>query len=182
MITIIGISGKKQAGKDTLCDLLIKAADAKGTRIAFADALKEEVARACGVTVEFINANKEMFRPILQWWGTDFRRKLKGETYWVDKAIVKISQAIKSGKDLIIIPDVRFRSEALTLLDLGAHVIRVSRPEQAGDTHASETELDNFESFHHIILNTGTIEDLKPEVQAILKFCRVKQKLSKTNE
>jgi hypothetical protein len=182
MITIIGISGKKQAGKDTLCELLLNAADAKGTRIAFADALKEEVAKACGVTVEFINENKEMFRPILQWWGTDFRRKLNGENYWVEKAIVKIHQAVKSGKDLIIIPDVRFRSEALTLLDLGAHVIRVSRPEQTGDTHASETELDNFESFHHIILNTGTIEDLKPEVQSILKLCRVKQKLSKTNE
>jgi len=173
MITIIGISGKKQAGKDTLCSFILQQANCNGIRIAFADALKEEVAKACGVTVEFINQNKELFRPILQWWGTDFRRKLNGESYWVDKAIFKVNDAVKSGKNLIIIPDVRFLSEAVTLLDFGAHVVRISRPTQVCDNHASETELDSFKSFHHIILNTGSVDDLKAEAAEIIKLCRI---------
>lgn len=168
MITVIGISGKKLTGKDTLCEALLNQANVQGTRIGFADALKEEVAKACEVTMPFINANKQQFRPILQWWGTDFRRHYKGDLYWVEQAFLKINAAIKQGKQLIIIPDVRFISEAEPLRSLGAHLIRMARPIEFDDNHPSETELDSYKHFHQIVLNNGTIGDLNKQAHALL--------------
>lgn len=169
MTHIIGISGKKQAGKDELCKALLKHAAVRGIRIAFADAVKEEVAKACGVTVTFVNTNKERFRPILQWWGTDFRRYYAGDNYWVEKAFEKITNAAMLGHKLIVIPDVRFISEADPLLNGGAYLVRVSRPLQVEDTHISEIELDAYPDFHSVVLNRGTISDLEVEAINILK-------------
>jgi hypothetical protein len=169
MTYIIGISGKKQAGKDELCKALLKHAAVRGIRIAFADAVKEEVAKACGVTTIFVNTNKERFRPILQWWGTDFRRYYAGDNYWVEKAFEKITNAALLGHKLIIIPDVRFLSEAQPLTEGGAFMVRISRPIQADDTHISETELDSYQDFDEIVLNNGTIADLETEAINILR-------------
>lgn len=169
MITIIGISGKKLSGKDTLCKALLDNADVKGLRIGFADALKEEVSRACNVSKSHIEQHKSRFRPILQWWGTDYRRHYNGPEYWVDQALIKIDTACNDGYELIIIPDVRFLSEAKPLYDLGAHLIRVARPNTTEDNHPSETELDNYKHFHYTVLNRGTIMDLEKEARTILK-------------
>lgn len=175
MITIIGISGKKQAGKDTLCNLLIEWADVPSARIAFADALKEEVAKACGVPKAMIDVQKNLYRPILQWWGTEFRRG-QNKQYWVDKAVQRIDEAVKSGKELVVITDVRFLSEAAILADMGAHLIRISRPSQVQDNHPSETELDSYKAWHHITLNTGSLDDLSKEAKEILRKCRIPQR------
>lgn len=173
MITIIGISGKKLSGKDTLCKALLDNADVKGIRIGFADALKEEVARACGVSVNHIEQNKDRFRVMLQWWGTDFKRHYNGPTYWVNQALIKVDHALAKGNQLIVIPDVRFLSEAKPLCELGAHLIRIARPTHSSDTHTSETELDNFKHFNHIVLNRGTILDLEEEARHILQQINV---------
>lgn len=175
-VFVIGISGKKLSGKDTLCNLLLKHATVKGVRIGFADALKEEVARACGVTVDHINLEKARYRSILQWWGTDFRRHFKGEDYWVMKAMEKINKAVCEGKQLIILPDVRFKSEAEPLNYLGASLVRVSRPEMIPDSHPSETELDTYNKFHDIILNSGTLSHLEEEAVRLLNKLHIPNK------
>ena len=75
---IIGISGKKRSGKDTVYQLIRKDIAYRGNvfiaRAAFGDDIKEEVAKATGKSLAHIEENKERFRPILQWWGADFRR------------------------------------------------------------------------------------------------------------
>ena len=173
MITVIGISGKKTTGKDTLCQLMLKNAAVKGCRVGFADALKEEVAKAVGKTPQFIEANKAQFRGILQWWGTDYRRYYEGENYWVNQALIKIDQKVRQGFQLIIIPDVRFLSEAESLRELGAHLIRVSRPIISDDTHSSETELDSYDKFNHIVLNSGSLSLLEEEARLLLSSCNI---------
>ena len=85
---LIGLMGRKLSGKDTFCQYLQTSARGQGVqvvRLAFGNLLKGEVAKACGVTVEEIDADKAAFRPILQWWGTDFRRQRYGEDYWVSQ-------------------------------------------------------------------------------------------------
>ena len=72
-----------------------------------------------------------------------------------------------------IITDVRFPNEAKIIKDKGGIVIRVNRPlERLGNSklpklkhtsisqHPSETALDNYKNFDHIIENNGSIEDL----------------------
>jgi hypothetical protein len=172
--TIIGISGKKMSGKDALCAAIMKQASCRSIRIAFADSLKEEVAHACGVSLEFIAQHKNEFRPILQWWGTDFRREFHSKDYWVCKAFTKVLKAYDDQIPLVIIPDVRFESEAKMIKDIGGNVYRISRPTQIIDEHKSETELDSYKGFADIILNTGTLQDLDKEATAILTKLKIK--------
>lgn len=167
---ILGISGKKESGKSTVAEIIKSIyADvywrSKPTYIiAFADSLKIEVADACKVTIEDINQEKKIFRIILQWWGTDFRRNLYGDDYW----LLKFANTIKSlpTNSLVIVPDVRFHNEYEMLRKAKAKLWRVVRHNLSGapnDTHKSETELDDFK-FDEIIYNNGTLEELKTHI------------------
>lgn len=78
-----------------------------------------------------------------------------------------------------IITDVRFPNEAQAIKERGGIVIRVNRPADNKITtfmklqgiglieHPSETALDDYE-FDEVIINDGTLEDLKEKVRAIL--------------
>ena len=155
---IIGISGKKRSGKDTVADILLGTND-NSIKYSFANPLKCEVARACGVTVEYIEEHKANFRLMLQGWGTDYRRKLFGEDYWLKKMDQAVEQF--SGRPLVIIPDVRFMNEYDWVKKNDGIMVRVNRPElQVVDGHVSETELDDIPNWDIVICNDGTIKDL----------------------
>lgn len=149
---VIGIRGKKQAGKDYAyaCIFHILAGAAiESNRRGFADALKKEIADAYRCTVPFINEHKEEFRLIMQGWGQS-KRKLVREDYWIKQweswyhgyTSIRVNH-------VIIIPDVRHKNELAYLESLGAPIIQVvaiNKPQdefQELDTHASETELDD---------------------------------------
>lgn len=70
-----------------------------------------------------------------------------------------------------IITDCRFPNEAQDITDKGGFILKVTRPgEDLTATHASETALDNW-SFDEIIVNDGTLDDLKEKVRlALIKF------------
>ena len=168
---IIGISGKKRSGKDTLYSFISAfLKNYKIGKIAFADALKEEVALATGVKTSFIEEEKETFRTILQWWGTDFRRKFNGDDYWIKKLLDKIS---RSDLDVVIITDVRFKNEADILKECGAFLVRINRTfthnQTTIDLHPSEIDLDNYK-FNLVIDNSGTLLDLKSSALEIAKI------------
>ena len=160
-IKLIGISGKMKHGKDTFYDF-IKQACPQAVRVAFADALKKEVAEACGVTVDFINANKDKFRTILQWWGTEFRRGLYGDDYWLrrlEDTIYKLPDG-----SVVFVTDVRFLNEADFVRQMGGTVVKVVRiggPESAAGIaqHASEMELEKINAEHTIC--AASLEELK---------------------
>ena len=162
---IIALSGKKKSGKNTVAKLIAAATNLSCKEYAFADALKSEVARACGVSTAYIEQNKDSFRLILQGWGTDFKRNLVDKDYWV-KELNK--QLLQCTADIAIITDVRFMNEFKYLNSAGAVLVRISRPNIPLDEHPSESDLDKIKQWHEIILNSTTVDDLVPQVKELL--------------
>ena len=155
---VIALTGLKQTGKDTVCEIIKKLLNGHATRFAFADALKQELAAACGVTVDAINKDKRRFRLGLQFWGSEFRRT-QDKDYWVKQVDAALDTCVEP---VAIITDCRFENEAKMVLDRGGVIIRVTRPIATGlplDTHESERPLPK-EMISHTISNEGDLEFL----------------------
>jgi phosphomevalonate kinase len=147
---LVGISGKKQSGKNTLAifirDVL---GDITSEEIGFADAVKEEVAKHFMISVEALIAKKEFYRTALQIHGTTKRED--NPAYWIELIFKKI---LKSQSKVVFVTDVRFKNEADSLREAGAILIRVNRNTGLIDNHISEIDLDNY-PFEFICDNDG---------------------------
>jgi hypothetical protein len=158
---IIGITGTKGSGKDTIADFILKTYPACSTKFSFADPLKKACKEIFGFTNEQLYGDKKeevdefwhiQPRQILQYVGTDlFREKLGelvpsiGETIWVQSVKRKIEYCIERSTRLIVIPDVRFQNEIDMIHSFGGKIIKVSRikyPE-----NLSQFILENIEQF-----------------------------------
>lgn len=154
---IIGISGKAGAGKDTLANAFVKYIERKYPITvmlphiySFGDILKNEVHQYTQIPIEnFYNRDvKEIYRPLLQWWGTEYRRNpLTGgnNEYWIDghKAkVCEIAQAWNHTFNIIFVPDVRFDNEA-KYVDYLINVVKEDGEYAVnGADHASEAGID----------------------------------------
>jgi len=106
-------------------------------------------------------------RRILQWWGTEYRRAQDAD-YWT-KAWAKKVSSYDLDKVHILVDDVRFMNEVLTLRGMGAKLVKIERPGfAAGGNHASETSLDDFHDWWQILSNTGTLDEFKQKVEDLL--------------
>lgn len=161
---IVGISGKKKSGKNTFANFLECDLQSRGLIVkqyAFADVLKLEVAIATGMPLADIDINKDVFRPILQWWGHDFRRKYQGrDNYWVNRLAEKLSED-KYAVDVAIVTDVRYPNEAEFIRKMNGHLIRINRTLTGDDQHSSEIGLDTFTDWDFTYDNNGTLAELK---------------------
>lgn len=99
--------------------------------------------------------------PLLQWWGTDFRRKNFGANYWVDKTVAQIA---RETPDVALVTDTRFPNEAQAVKDLGGYNLNITRlnidgtPFVASDRpadHPSEIALDNWNWDLKIVNSSG---------------------------
>ena len=163
-VMLIGISGKKRSGKDTVGAMVVEWLNEHGfdaAQVAFADQLKEEVAEATGVNRRMQEMDKERWRPILQWWGVEFRRHYFGQDYWVSKMTQKL---LAMDEDVAVVTDVRFRDEADFIRASGGFVVRVERETGLQDGHSSETDLDGYSGFQTTLSNDGTLDDLEEKV------------------
>ena len=165
---IIGISGKKRSGKDTVFSMIdaITAHEVRTTRTAFGDQIKREIAESMNINVADIDADKERFRPLLQWWGAEFRRGYCGDAYWIKK--MRLAAATWYARDWLIITDVRFPNEAELVRELDGVLIRVERDTGLDDTHDSETALDDYDHFDFRLKNDGSLDDLETAVVEIV--------------
>lgn len=103
-------------------------------------------------------------RRILQWWGTEYRRA-QDPDYWTKAWERKVS-AYDLQKLHILVDDVRFINELQLLLELNAYVVKIERPGfAAGGNHASETSLDDYRDWNRVIVNDGTLEEFKHQVE-----------------
>ena len=167
---LIGISGKKQTGKNTVAKFIAANTALKCEEFAFADSLKNEVARLCQVSRDEIERNKPRFRTMLQAWGV-YRRESLGDDCWVRQVIIKM---LASNADIAFITDVRFQNEANYVKEMGGFLIRVSRDTGLNDNHISETDLDKYEKWDGIILNTGSMEQLGIEIKDVMNKLKIK--------
>lgn len=151
---IIGLTGKKQHGKDTTGAILVE--DHGYTRVAYADALKESAAAIFGINPEWWNEYKNdpeatvelrvrggavvvlTIRQFLQRYGTEAHREIEGfgDGIWVEIARARVEERLPK----VVVTDVRFNNEAALIREMGGIVVEVYRPEIAddGDAHKSE--------------------------------------------
>lgn len=166
--TVLGIVGKKRAGKDTFAARLVEAHGF--TRYAFADGIR----KALYLLDPLVEVRPSHVRRLAQWvdkvgWERakaepEVRRLLQcyGEgirhldpDVWIRPVLTAIS--VNDGP--VVITDVRYRNEALRILGLGGALVRVVRPGQDdGDRHASETEMDCYAIDQ--VINDGSVEQL----------------------
>ena len=103
-------------------------------------------------------------RCFLQRLGVAMRER--DENYWLDQAAEKIAAA-KRWNLPVVVTDVRFANEANYLAGCGFTLVRVTRPGTGGDSHISETELDDYPA-EHTIHNSGTLPALYPQIDSLL--------------
>lgn len=143
---IIFLAGLMRSGKDTIAELLVQYAGY--VRIAFADALKEEIAAHYGVTVEHINQHKAEFRSILQEWGVA-KREADPE-YWIKEWFKRAEPFLEAGIG-VVCTDCRFLNEAAYGIKIGAMLLRVIIPEDLRIERLIATDGPNFnrEALNH---------------------------------
>lgn len=196
MPAIIGLSGKKRAGKDTVAETLIS--EFGFVRYAFADIMKaamltldpyvstssrtDPFASFSGATAHGVRLStyiegygwegaKEVpeVRRLLQTFGTEVGRALFGENFWVDQTMSRVLQETRP----VVITDVRFPNEYESIAAAGGLMVRVNRPGMKhADEHPSETALDEHE-FAVTIRNDSTLEELANDARALVVLSRL---------
>ena len=120
----------------------------------------------------FYGGMKEKDAALLQFWGTEFRRKKFHWNYWIDKVREEIHE---HPEDDFLIPDTRFKNEAEMIRKMGGHVWKIDRPGyQVTDrdpNHLSEIDLQDWD-FDAVFQNNSTIGDLQQKVE--LHFRKLK--------
>lgn len=183
---VIGVTGKKRHGKDTVAEYLTTK---RGyTRIALADELKRmvldldplvvvpdshtvgtdlhpsEVYRLSVLVERFgMEAMKNVpeVRRLLQVMGTEVIR-YRDPDFWVRTLHKRLRdlEAETGVAGLWVVPDIRYDNEAEWIKSLGGTVIQVVRPGiDDGDSHASEAGISS-EFLDATVLNDGGVDDL----------------------
>ncbi len=183
---VIGLSGYAGVGKDTVARIC--AARFRFERLAFADGVREALlavdpivalpspdnlsrshARLAEVVEAFgwEQAKREIpeVRRLQQRVGTDMGRDQLGEDVWVDRALTKLA----SLGERVVVTDVRFPNEAHALREIGAHVVRITRPGFGPlNGHVSEIALDGWK-YDAVLDNDGTVADLEVAVGRLVE-------------
>ncbi|MCK9468402.1 MAG: hypothetical protein M0Q49_03200 [Porticoccaceae bacterium] len=167
---LIILNGPIKSGKSTTARALVDRTD--GMIVAFADALREEVSQMYGIPMWQLTHPifKEQHRPLLQQHGTDIRRNLFGDDYWIKKWTRAVGERFSHWGDLnptdrfttdghtmhvpegllIITDDCRFHNERIVAQDyFNAFLVRLDPNPLHGDDplqgqHASEVEWRQF--------------------------------------
>lgn len=177
MNKIIGIAGVKGSGKSESVKVLesvgyveVKMAGAlKGMTNFYLEYLglseKERFDRIEGHLKEipdsaFLGKTSRQFQ---QWLGTDFGRKLVGESIWTN-AFAKRALSLP----MVACSDVRFPNELELIHSLGGKVYRIERETEFNEfsLHESEKYIPTLD-VDGVIDNNGTLEELR---SAILKL------------
>jgi hypothetical protein len=176
---ILGLSGMKGSGKDTVAAYLVK--EHGFERKAFADPLKKSVAALLGIPFSDIdrlkndegavialashygNLSPVTFREFLQRYGTEAHRDVFGEDFWIDYTLPV--QGFYPGR-AIVVSDVRFVNEAARVKELGGYNVRIIRPTvPILDMHISEVQEFDYD---FQIINDGDLGELAIAVEEVL--------------
>lgn len=168
---IIGISGKARSGKDTAAQFLI--AHIGGYRYSFADPLRRMLAAGLGIDMgdPYWQANKEQDIPaigrspryLMQTLGTEWGRDLVHPDLWV----ILAKQALHRLGPGMVIPDVRFTSEADWIRSIGGRIIHLHRP-HGSEVREHQSELGiPMDGNDLLVQNSGSLEDLQGKIKEL---------------
>jgi hypothetical protein len=172
---IVGLTGRAGSGKDFTFKYL-EGLGYSVTRYAWADALRYEIEETISdgmyMPALWTKPYPDEVRRLLQWWGTDLRRK-QDPDYWVKKMQNDLEPYRRGGPfepHLAVVTDCRFLNEVEALRDLGGVIVRVwaaekDRLERLGalpPSHASEVSLDNLVPDITLISRNGMVVPAAP--------------------
>lgn len=167
VMTVVGISGKKRSGKDTMADVFVEEGF---ERHAFAEPIKGAAKMIFNLTDDQVDGDRkedrdpyweQTPREIMQHFGTDAFRETYGKEVWVDSLIQRLRLRLPPAA---VVKDVRFPNEVRGLQErAGAGVIRIDASERLDqdDSHASETALDGYNGFDLTVTNNGSLAEFK---------------------
>ena len=179
MVHLIGLSGRRGSGKDTVAYLLQQLQPERIWQIrSFGDSIKSVCAALTGESVapyytqkgkaERVPAFRRTRGEMLQQVGQALRA-------WEPRVWVDAFFAGLPPDACVLVPDVRFANEADPIRARGGLLLRVEGDplHQRGDgtrddDHPSETALDDYPHFAATLRNTGSREDLTRQVRALL--------------
>jgi dephospho-CoA kinase len=145
---LIGLAGYMQSGKTTCAKHL----NTEGwTRVAFADALKEELTR-----LGWDGIKDKRGRRLLQQFGQTMRGY--NPDYWIKRWLERYYHLKRIGIECIVCDDVRYPNEVECIRRLGGCVVRIDRYIRWPwwPKHKSERRC----RADYIIKNKGSIEDM----------------------
>ena len=163
---LIGVTGFKRSGKDTFAQVLVE--EAGYTRLAFADALKEEVAGFLGIPTKELEHDKEKWREVLQRHGCAMREM--DLEYW----IVMIEEKIYlDDVQYVVVSDVRFQNEANWIWKNNGVIVRMVRDgiySADPSWHVSERAVGTIKADY--TLDANNIEARKQGARDLIKEWR----------
>ena len=184
-IMIIGITGRKRSGKDTVGKYLV--ANHGFVRVAYADALKEACKIIFGFSDEQVYGDdlkevedeywKHSPREVLQKVGTElFRQRLPeicaniSNDIWIRSVDRQIQNLHKQGHKRFVVTDVRFPNELDFITKYKGVSWKIQRPSivvNTSDVHASEYMIDELKCDTDIV-NNKSHNDLYNDVEVEL--------------
>jgi hypothetical protein len=155
---ILGLSGKVDAGKNTVAQRLAVLSPIPVVEISYAAKLKESAAALFGVRVADLERwknnpvarvtisapggvhHQQTVREMLQRYGTESHRDVFGADFWLDAALPSnvVYDATGDKAALYVVTDVRFQNEADRIRELGGTVVRVVGPNNETGSHPTE--------------------------------------------
>lgn len=192
----IALTGKRGSGKSTLASQLAEPSDGSAgyARLSIAEPVREVAlvmvnaaieamrpysGRKDPITREEMAANKEVFRPLLQWLSTEFGREYLGnENIWIWRLIDHLDRYPPGAN--VVVDDVRFGNEVEALRDEGFRIVHVERPSgdrpqpTPVDLHASERQMFTTTP-DATIVNDGAEDNLEAEMQRHIDRWRWKE-------
>ena len=187
---IIGLSGKKRSGKDTVAEYLC--AQYGFINYGFGDPIKEIARIMFQFSEEQLYGNqKDMLdvtwgikpREFFQKFGTEYGQfilpdhhpevfeGINSRQFWVKCFWRWYQVKLKENPHLkVVISDVRFLHELTFIKEKGGYIIKVNRNGILKDGHLSEMEIDTLDKddFNATIDNNGTLAELHSKIIDLL--------------
>jgi hypothetical protein len=189
MTRVIGLTGLKRSGKNTVAKIIaeqnddlfvreaslaapLKIAGAKllgvegdtASLLKFADDFKEHgrITWDCEGLLPGEMSGREFYQRI----GTEAGRDIHGEDV---RIAMLVNSYFADPCDIFVVTDVRFDNEAIALREskMQAEIWQVHRPGLISDGHSSEDGVSE-NLITHFIDNSGTLDDLREEVRVWL--------------
>ena len=186
---IIGLAGKKRAGKDTAATYLKNEFDLQN--FSFAAPIRHVVANILGLSHEdaLESFGKETPvswldgitpRRMMQTLGTEWGRAIHPEL-WIRSLFKRMDAAEKAYErkhakiEGAVISDVRFENECRAIKERGGYIVRLIRPQtETSDSHVSELALPK-ELIDIDVINDSSLSDLYRSLDFVMQIIKEKE-------